>query len=119
MYSIFIIPTIVLLRHRANMVTDNTKFIKLQIIYNFIACISAQLSFTYLLYKFHGGYNAIIGIAYQILILSLTYYKSLKNMRNGLEQGLTKTILKKLQNGIGGIHIYGIKIVILVYLYSE
>ena len=77
-YSIFIIPTIVLLRHRANMVTDNTKFIKLQIIYNFIACISAQLSFAYLLYKFHGGYNAIIGIAYQILILSLTYYKSLK-----------------------------------------
>ena len=96
-YSAVIIPAIVLLRHRANMATDNTRFIKLQIIYNFMACISAQLSFTYLLYKFHGGYNAIIGIAYQIIIVSLTCYKSLKKHEIWIRTGAYKEYSEEVE----------------------
>lgn len=89
-FSITVLPIIAILRCQANMSNDNTRFIKLQIIYNYMSCIIMDVVFTYIVYKAHGGKSTLIVVLYQTTVIIFTFIKAFRKHETWIRMGAYK-----------------------------
>ena len=95
-FSITVLPIIAILRYQANMSNDNTRFIKLQIIYNYMACIVMDVIFTYIVYKAHGGKSTLIVVLYQITVIFCTFIKAFRKHEAWIRMGAYKNYSEEI-----------------------
>lgn len=89
-FSITVLPIIAILRCQANMSNDNTRFIKLQIIYNLMTCIIMDVVFTHVVYEAHGWEFTLLAMVYQIIVVYVTCYKAFNIHKKWIRTGAYK-----------------------------
>jgi membrane protein len=89
-FSMLFLIIIIVLRYKVNLLSDNTRFVRQQIIYNLGLWITSDVCITYVAYKVFGIKIAFIGIVYHTMLILSVFYMTFRKQSIWIRTGAYK-----------------------------